>query len=1024
MPRRKPEEPKRSVSLHIGSSFASAWESVLLPWFKEVGLASLTNNETVAVVTPFPSGAVFLRSKLLEHEIPLLGVEFVTPARLRELLLAEDASTLPLREHLRLLLATAAESVAARNSVDVDSVAVADSAEEALAAIAKSISRSPDNLLRVFDQVSAAGWDFQNIGAPAVREILQEFQRLVRQCEFKLVHEADRDALAEAGSTPPRFSHLFLIGFTAKHWPLWPLLQAAISFARRATVVLEYPREQTRGADESWIGTWEEHFDSAAPIADRTERNRPFVHLNQPANTKIDSDSRKEPQFLVGLNATEQAQAICAIALNFLAEKSCTRLGILFPRAGALTRLVSEFLTQSGIPHHDAIGHLTPGEFEEPSWNAWLHLQENHQLEPVLRFLEANPDSMDGLSIQEVRENLRWVYRQILIDDINLLREYCARQTENEKLARIAKLLRSIVFLPSKATLAQFLAETKAIFFKLKWDNRWTEIERFAQRWSASTSVEFSRAIYLRWLKEILDSFAIARAPQADHVYSRVHLLSYGEADGHEWSHLILAGLNQGDWPQSQRESGFLSDEEIVDLNARATRRGKQGEGHSALAKDKTFLLSAQDERQIALRQFSAALESAEHGLAITASLLQESAPERVWNPSELFSQAYFVARNAPLSQETMSMLCEKTSAWLRGQELFESATATDAEIDQTRIAYEARRTADVPFGEYEFALRQPIGREITLRATEWDKVVKTPALIWLKTFLGVENQEPDLNQWNAATGTWVHDWLAKIAASEEKNAYVDFPTGDEMCERIARAADRFRKEIVDLCAASGRTVPDWWSSGWSNALALADFLASKLAEVNGWPRMAAEWRLESPQRLSLNNGNKLRVRGRIDLILAQTQPNDSQLTGAHVWIVDYKTGSQKPLTPPGKTPDARAANLRKKLVRGDAIQLGLYGLAARELGAAEIHLSILSLRTELDRPQLDMTALAADSDFWTELHRMQETGIFGLRGLIRNEFGFNPDYPLATLPIDKEFLDEKWVLTHPAFADDEDDRS
>jgi hypothetical protein len=218
--------------------------------------------------------------------------------------------------------------------------------------------------------------------------------------------------------------------------------------------------------------------------------------------------------------------------------------------------------------------------------------------------------------------------------------------------------------------------------------------------------------------------------------------------------------------------------------------------------------------------------------------------------------------------------------------------------------------------------------------------------------------------------------------------------------------------------------VPDWWTSGWSNALALADFLASKLAEANGWPRMAAEWKLESPQLLSLNGGNKRRVRGRIDLILAQTQPNDSQLTGADVWIVDYKTGNVKPLTPPGRTPEARAANLRKKLVRGDAIQLGFYGLAARELGAAEIHLSILSLRTDLERPQLAMANLAADSDFWTELYRMQETGIFGLRGLIRNEFGFNPDYPLATLPIDKEFLDEKWVLTHPAFSDDEDDRS
>src|SRR5438270_671538 len=132
MPRRKPEEPKRSASLHIGSSFASAWESVLLPWFKAAALASLESNETVAVVTPFPSGAAFLRSKLLEHEIPLLGVRFITPPHLRELLLAQGASALPLREHLRLLLATAAESVASRTSDDVD-----------LAAIAKSTSRSP-----------------------------------------------------------------------------------------------------------------------------------------------------------------------------------------------------------------------------------------------------------------------------------------------------------------------------------------------------------------------------------------------------------------------------------------------------------------------------------------------------------------------------------------------------------------------------------------------------------------------------------------------------------------------------------------------------------------------------------------------------------------------------------------------------------------------------------------------------------------------------------------------------------------
>src|SRR5260370_14527988 len=151
-----------------------------------------------------------------------------------------------------------------------------------------------------------------------------------------------------------------------------------------------------------------------------------------------------------------------------------------------------------------------------------------------------------------------------------------------------------------------------------------------------------------------------------------------------------------------------------------------------------------------------------------------------------------------------MSILHENTSALLQDQELFEQASAAEAEIDQTRIAYDARRKAEVPFGEYEFALREAIDREITLRATEWDKVVKTPALIWLKKYLGIENQEPDLNQWNLATGTWVHDWLAEIAASEEKNSFVAFPTVNDMCPRCARAAHRFRKTICALSAPCG----------------------------------------------------------------------------------------------------------------------------------------------------------------------------------------------------------------------------
>ena len=1009
MPRPRPETRENSVSLHIASSFPGTWEHFLLPWFRRVSLASLATEEPIAVVTPFPSSAGFFRARLLEDSVFLLGIKFLAPSQLREQLLAESANSLPLREHLRLLLAMAAESVSAENPPDAD-----------FNAIAKSISRAPDNLLRAFDQVSAAGWNFDNIGPTATHEIIKRFRNLVRNCGFQMVHEADRDSVKIAASQSPRFNEILMIGFTAAHWPLLPLLQAAALAAKRATIVLEYPREQTRAADEAWIGTWEQIFAPAGQITE-ADGSRPFAAFIQPNLEATNPSSRERVHYLVGLNATEQTQAICAMTVKFLTEKSCTRLGILFPRAGALSRLVSDSLARAGILHHDAIGHLTPGEFEQPLWKAWLDMQENHQLESVLRFLETNPQSLGELPIEQVRRVSRRAYQDILIDDINILAAYCEQHTESEKFVKVGKLLLDLEFLPAKAALKDFLAQTEKIFLGLKWKNRWSEISQFVKNWTDAPANKISRSIYLRWLGEIANSFSITRVANADHPYSRVHLLCYANAEMQEWSHLILAGLNQGEWPETQRESGFLPDEQIAELNARATRPGSQGEGHLVLEPGKTFLIGAQDERRIALRQFAAALESVEHGLAITASLLQEAAPERLWNPSELFSQVYFSTEKAPLSQQTMSILRDQTHAWLLDQNSVQPSSAQNPDIAQTRIAYDQRRKPDVAFGEYEFALRERIGREVTLRATEWDKVVKTPALIWMKKFLGVENDEPDLNQWSVATGTWVHDWLAAIAGSKNKNVFVEFPMPADIGERISHAASSYRKMVADLCQTARRTLPDWWISGWSNAFALVRYLAGSLTEVKGWPHLTTEWHLSSDQTILVNENARLRVRGRIDLILVRKRPNDSQLTGSDLWIIDYKTGNVRSLAVSGRTPELRTANLRKKLIRGDAIQLGLYGLAARELGAGDVDLSILSLRTDLNKPQLKIDALGEFTDFWNELYQMQEDGVFGLRGSIRNEFGYTPDYPLATLPIDKEFLDEKWVLTHSAFADDEE---
>jgi hypothetical protein len=52
----------------------------------------------------------------------------------------------------------------------------------------------------------------------------------------------------------------------------------------------------------------------------------------------------------------------------------------------------------------------------------------------------------------------------------------------------------------------------------------------------------------------------------------------------------------------------------------------------------------------------------------------------------------------------------------------------------------------------------------------------------------------------------------------------------------------------------------------------------------------------------------------------------------------------------------------------------------------------------------------------------MQQTGIFGMYGPLRSAWTFTRAYPLATLAIDQEILDERWELTHPALAKEEED--
>ncbi len=1032
---------KRKTALRIAPSSRDAWDGAIRSWFEETLPVSWKQTLPSLVVVPTRSHAHALKARLLQDAQSHLGIQFATPAGLRDLLTGASDRRLPLREHLRLLLAIAAEETL-RESTEKES--------NANDLAAKAVVRAPDHLLRTLDRLEMAGWNFDALQLPAFQPIVRRFREQLRACNFSLVAQFDREAMAQSASRPPVFANLLLTGFDAAHWSHWFLLRAAVAAAKNATVVLEYPRENLASIDACWIGSWEEALGEAKPIWPKASKTSDSFFSEaemqgaavRPANCS----------FVVGSDASEQADAIALMCLRFLAEEKCTRVGVIFAGAGSLPRLVACALAKLAIPHNDGFGHPVPGLFESAEWRAWLQLQRGPRINSLVRFLRAlrtREKLFPELTLPRFEHTLRSAHAQILVDDLAVLQQLCAADP-GQKMQEVASVLQLIQFLPARGSFSEFLGATGKAFTCLKWTRHWMEVVACSRRpmggaedemttaptlptgkrlqGIATITANFSRTLFLRWLEEIASTFSAGRDAVGDHPYARVQLLTVAQAQGQEWSHLIFAGWNEGSWPPPEKGE-FAREEEIQNfnrgiqqLNRRAAKQGSQGEGHTSVRENHSLYLGPSEQRQIALRQFHTLVESASEGIAIGASLVQESAPDRLWNPSELFSHLYQETHRQPLTQATMKELQRTTAAWLQSASpQTKRKAAPPADVSQTRLAYDARRDPAAPSGVYDFALHSPTERIATLSVSEFEALLKSPALVWLKKYLGVEGAEDETNPWSAATGQWVHRWLANVAGADTKKKFARLPGGAEIDQRIRTAAEEKYAEIKRLCQSARKSVPDWWNSGWQNAFCLARVLGAKLATIEGWPWMAAEWTIDGEEPVRVAGDASLMFRGRIDLLLARQEV--STLEADELWILDYKTGvNKKALVPAREDTEKRKSQLHKKILDGSALQLALYGLAAQQLGARRVFLSLLSPAVKPVAPQLSVEQMDAEADIFRELARMQQTGVFGLYGMLRSPWAFARQYPLATLAVEQEILEQRWELTHPALAKEEED--
>ena len=656
-----------------------------------------------------------------------------------------------------------------------------------------------------------------------------------------------------------------------------------------------------------------------------------------------------------------------------------------------------------------------------------MELQRTPRLNVLLRFLTALPADhalFAHVSRRRISDSLNRSLGELALDDLGLL--VASARGRDAKGELVSGALAEILFLPDDASLSEFLQVTADAFNRLGWNERWREIEQRAGNWSAQVTATFSRTLFLQWLEETASSARITRDLIGQHPYARVQILTPAQAEDQTWSHLILAGLNEAAWPAATR-GDFLPAAQIDELNRSvqklnraATRRGRQGEGHVTVRDGATLFLGAAQQRQLALAQFASLTESATHGLALAASLVQEATPERISNPSEFFIHLYHQVHGQPVSQTALRALREQTRRWVDAAALEPSPTLEQTPaVLQTRTAYSARREIAAS-GEYDFALRVPPNEIKPLSVSNTEALLKSPALIWMERYLGVAGAEDSTYVWNATVGKWTHEWLASILGPTE--TFTAFPAPDTIAPRILAAAERKRAEVRELCRQAGRTIPDWWDSGWENALCLAQTLGRLLGAIEGWPCAVSEWKLEA-QPIAVGKGRSLLLRGRADLLLGRTVPPPASLTLPDLWIIDFKTGNKKSIAPSSRSKDdPRPPRVRKQVLKAEpSLQLGLYALAAKQLGAKAVHLSILSPIVPTPKAQLHDDDFSECSAAFVELARMQATGIFGMKGALRGAFTFTKDYPLATLAIDPEIIDERWEQTHPDLVAEDD---
>jgi hypothetical protein len=217
-------------------------------------------------------------------------------------------------------------------------------------------------------------------------------------------------------------------------------------------------------------------------------------------------------------------------------------------------------------------------------------------------------------------------------------------------------------------------------------------------------------------------------------------------------------------------------------------------------------------------------------------------------------------------------------------------------------------------------------------------------------------------------------------------------------------AADHEARGIRARARTGDLDLYPWWDQVWGQARTRALELAESLAPLLPGHDFLCEFKLPPELMVALPGGARadFRLKGRIDFLRVEEgeiagDREHPDLSGFNCWVIDFKTGSSKPLT-------------NKNILKGTGLQALLYALAVRALGASSTSMSVVAPHAEV-KPQVELGP--ALNPILAALEAFHRDGIFGMRADANSEYGFAPEYPIATQFVPAHILAAKWELTH-----------